>query len=236
MKKIIASAALAAAALVGFAGGASAAVPTGSEANQTDTWVTYMADTYGTEAQCYKHEGVGVTEHGTATVKTVTLKTFGDDWFGTGYALLVVKAGTENTVTYRPTAGTAYTAPEGKDVSHWIVCKGDFPTVTTTTAPPTTTTPVSDDLTPTVPPKVEYVNPAWPICMVPGKHLFNAHDPECVTDTVVMAPPAVLERAPQVPVLAFTGGEATERAVMAGALLTIGMACLLIGRRFGKVV
>ena len=87
-----------------------------------------------------------------------------------------------------------------------------------------------------VPPKVEYVNPAWPICMVPGKHLFNAHDPECVTDTVVMAPPAVLERAPQVPVLAFTGGEATERAVMAGALLTIGMACLLIGRRFGKVV
>jgi len=101
--------------------------------------------------------------------------------------------------------------------------------------PPTTTTPVSVDLTPVTPPKVEYHNPAWPICMVPGKHLFNAHDPECVTDTVVMAPPAVLERAPQVPVLAFTGSEATERAVMAGALLTIGLACLLIGRRFGKV-
>lgn len=100
---------------------------------------------------------------------------------------------------------------------------------------PTTTAPLEDkDLTPVVPPKVEYVNPAWPICMVPGKHLFNAHDPECVTDTVVMAPPAVLERQPEVR-LAFTGSEATERAVMAGALLTIGMACLLIGRRFGKV-
>lgn len=226
MKKILSTLTLAAAALVGF-GTAAAATPTGPEANQTDTWVTYIADTYNVEAQCYKHEGSGVTEHGTATAKTVTLDAFGADWFGTGYALLVVKAGTGNLVTVRPTAGTAYLTPEGKDVSHWIVCKGDFPTP-----------PLEDkDLTPVVPPKVEYVNPAWPICMVPGKHLFNAHDPECVTDTVVMAPPMVLERAPierQPVALAFTGSEATERAVMAFALFGVGLGCLYAGRRFGQ--
>ena len=102
-----------------------------------------------------------------------------------------------------------------------------------TTAP--TTVPLEDkDLTP-VPPKVEYVNPAWPICMVPGKHLFNAHDPECVTDTVVMAPPMVLERQPAPVALAVTGSEATERAAMAGALVIVGVSLLFIGRRFGKV-
>jgi hypothetical protein len=113
-------------------------------------------------------------------------------------------------------------------------------TVDACVTPPTTTAPLEDkDLTPPTttygPPKVEYVNPAWPICMVPGKHLFNAHDPECVDTPVVMAPPLVLDRQPAPVALAFTGSEATERGVMAGALLTIGLSCLLIGRRFGKV-
>ncbi len=131
--------------------------------------------------------------------------------------------------TVKVTNGTEYTKGDKYDQTF-------SDTVEACETPVPTTVPLEDkDLTPTVPPKVEYVNPAWPICMVPGKHLFNAHDPECVTDTVVIAPPAVLERQPEVR-LAFTGSEATERAVMAGALLTIGMACLLIGRRFGKVV
>lgn len=233
MKKTLISLTLAAAGFVALAAPA-AAQPTGPEANQTSTWVTDLAAD-GITAECYKHEGTGVTEHGTATDKTVTLAPFGSDWFGTDYALLIVKAGTGNLVTVRPTAGTEYLTPEGKDVSHWIVCKGDFPTVTTTTAPPTTTTPVSDDLTPTVPPKVEYVNPAWPICMVPGKHLFNAHDPECVETPAVFGSSLVVERTPveaQPTVLAFTGSEATERAAVAAALFAVGLSLLYIGRRF----
>lgn len=232
MKKTLITLTLAAAGFVALAAPA-AAQPTGPEANQTSTWVSELAAD-GVTAECYKHEGTGVTEHGTATAKTVTLKTFGDDWFGDGYVLLVVKAGTDNLVTYQPTAATAYPAPDGKDISHWIVCKGDSPTVTTTTAP------LEDkDLTPTTtygPPKIEYVNQAWPICMVPGKHLFNAHDPECVDTPEVFGSSLVVERAPaeQPVTLAFTGSEATGRAVMAGALLTIGLACLLIGRRFGQ--
>lgn len=106
-------------------------------------------------------------------------------------------------------------------------------TVEACQTPVPTTVPLEDkDLTPVVPPKVEYVNPAWPICMVPGKHLFNAHDAECVTDTVVMAPPAVLERAPQPPVLAFTGSTATTRAIQGSAIFAIGLSLLYIGRRW----
>ena len=41
------------------------------------------------------------------------------------YALLVLKAGTENTVVEQPTAGVAYAPDNGKDISHVITCVGE---------------------------------------------------------------------------------------------------------------
>lgn len=100
---------------------------------------------------------------------------------------------------------------------------------------PTTTVPLEDkDLTPQTPPKVEYVNPAWPICMVPGKHLYNAHDPECVTDTVVMAPPMVLDRQPAPTTLAFTGAESWQMALAGVLILGAGAAAIRTGRAINK--
>ena len=214
MKKIIASTLVAAAALVGFAGGASAHTPKVShDCTEKGATLTVHLVQY---------------EKGSSVLVNGTKSAFGQAEYKTTFDL--GPADKAHTWTVRVTNGTEYTPKTDKYDQEFS------DTVAACVTPPTTVPPVSDDLTPTVPPKVEYVNPAWPICMVPGKHLFNAHDPECVTDTVVMAPPMVLERQPAETVLAFTGSEATERAVMAGALLTIGMACLLIGRRFGKVV
>jgi len=100
--------------------------------------------------------------------------------------------------------------------------------------PPTTTAPPSDDLTPQTPPKVEYVNPAWPICMVPGKHLYNAHDPECVDTPVVMAPPAVLERQPAPSTLAFTGAQSWQMALAGVLILGSGFAAIRTGKAINK--
>ena len=161
MKKILVSILVAAAAFVALAGPASA---TPADDNHTDTWVSYLQKNYVT-AQCFKHEGTGVTVHGTATAKTVTLNAYGADWYGNGYALLVVKAGTENTVTYRPTAGTVYPAPDGKDVSHWIVCKAEFVVLE------------DKDLTPTTTVAQPTIWPATPPCVVDGR--FNANTPQC---------------------------------------------------------
>lgn len=40
------------------------------------------------------------------------------------YALLVLKAGTANTVIEQPAAGVAYAPENGKDISHVIACVG----------------------------------------------------------------------------------------------------------------
>lgn len=211
MKKIIASAALAAAALVGFAGGASAHTPKVSH-DCTEKGATLTVHLVQYEKGSTVSVNGVTSVFGQAEYKTTT--TIGD--------------GTKPvTWTVRVTNGTEYTPKTDKYDQEFS------DTVAQCVTPP----PVLEDkdLTPVVPPKVEYQNPATPICMVPGLYLLDASDPKCVDVPVVMAPPLVLDRQP-VPVLAFTGGEATERAVMAGALLTIGLACLFIGRRFGKVV
>lgn len=41
------------------------------------------------------------------------------------YALLVLKAGTANTVVEQPVAGVAYAPDNGKDISHVITCVGE---------------------------------------------------------------------------------------------------------------
>lgn len=126
---------------------AAAAVPTGSAANNPASWVTHLKNDKGVDAQCYKHEadhdGDSNTEHGRSDEDRVRLVTFNQSWYGDHWALLVIKAGTENRVIYNPQAGVWYSSPQNKDVSHWIVCKGVTPTPppTTTVPPPTTTTP-----------------------------------------------------------------------------------------------
>ena len=208
MKKIIASTLVAAAALVGFAGGASGHTPEASHA------CTEQGATLTVHLVQYER-GSTVTVNGTKSV-------FGQAEYKTTFNLGPAD---------KPHTWTVVIDNKGDGMN-----KADKYDATFTDTTPVCVEPILEDkdLTPVVTTTV-VTYPATPICMVPGKHLFNAHDPECVTDTVVIAPPAVLERQPEVR-LAFTGSEAKERAVMAGALLTIGMACLLIGRRFGKVV
>ena len=61
---------------------------------------------------------------------------------GYTWTLLVLKAGTENSTALAPVAGQSYVHPNGKQISHVILCKQSNPpvTVATTTEPPTTTT------------------------------------------------------------------------------------------------
>jgi hypothetical protein len=96
-------------------------------------------------SQCYKHEVGESTAHGSITGDgyTVTLSTFNQAWWGDHWELLVIKAGSgdgENVVYDHPNAGQAYPAPNQKEVSHWIVCKGLTPVTTPTTEATTTTT------------------------------------------------------------------------------------------------
>jgi hypothetical protein len=84
-------------------------------------------------AICYKYEDgkPGFSDNDHAYVindgKTVILKPFGATWPGDHWELLVVKASTMDAVTIHPTAGTWYAAFEYKEISHYIVCKGDTP-------------------------------------------------------------------------------------------------------------
>ncbi len=222
---------LAAIVLLAMPAHAATPLPTGSAANQPSTWVTYLHDAYDTEAQCFKHEGTGDTAHGTATKKAVTLAPYGQDWFGNGYALLVVKAGTDNNVTYQPTAGVPYATPEGKDISHWIVCKGQFPET-----PPTTTTTqpnpkCSDNFqsglprcTPIVPPTTVPSTTSAPPVIVPP------------TSTSTTLPPAanpvpVSPQDPPTTELAFTGTQTAVLLYLAGAALATGVFLRLAASR-----
>jgi len=94
-------------------------------------------------SDCYKHEQYDATVHGSITNDgdAVTLAPFGQDWEQDFYSVLVVKGGSVdggNAVYPNPLAGTPYFAPlnaggQQSDVSHWIVCKGYTPEITTTT-------------------------------------------------------------------------------------------------------
>lgn len=136
---------------LGFAvlgvGAANGAVPTGSAANQASNWETHLLADKGIEAQCYKHEadrnGNSGTMHGFSIGHQVKLVNFVQSWPGDHWALLVIKAGTQNNVIYNPQAGVFYNAPQNKDVSHWIVCKGETPPPPPTTVPPTTVPPTT---------------------------------------------------------------------------------------------
>lgn len=102
-------------------------------------------------ALCYKHGDSGSNSHGKVKDGAVILNTFNQDWPGDHWELLVVKGGSGNNndggdaVYQHPRAGVKYYPPtnpqNGKPfgVSHWIVCKGSTPAVTTTTAAPSTT-------------------------------------------------------------------------------------------------
>src|SRR5690606_37357690 len=77
------------------------------------------------KSTCYKHEGNSV--HGVSSGSSVTLNEF--IWGNGHWERLVLKSGTVNDVFERPTAGQVYNTISGKDVSHWIVCKGVAPVV-----------------------------------------------------------------------------------------------------------
>ncbi|HEX5859999.1 MAG TPA: hypothetical protein VFY91_17960 [Microbacterium sp.] len=87
-------------------------------------------------AVCYSHQGAEGSEHGTITNGglTVTLKPYQQSWYGDHWEVLVIKAGNTNNVTQHPQAGVAYASPVNSGnqqavVSHWIICKGDYPEV-----------------------------------------------------------------------------------------------------------
>lgn len=215
MKKIIASTLVAAAALVGFAGGASAHTPKVShDCTEKGATLTVHLVQYEKGSTVLVN---GVTSvFGQAEYKTTT--TIGD--------------GTKPvTWTVRVTNGAEYTPKTDKyDQEFTDVVKACVLTDIDLT-PPTTVPAV------TVPPHVEYIHPATPPCVLDGR--FDANTPECEaagTPVVVLNPPEVLERAPQPPVLAFTGSTATTRAIQGAAIFAIGLSLLYIGRRFGKVV
>ena len=103
--------------------------------NSPEYWEIAISNTLGgAEVHCYKDSHGSVTADG----KSVVLDTFQESWFGTGYAALIVKAGSGgedgngNKVYMFPNAGTPYLTPlnaggQQADVSHWIVCKGAMP-------------------------------------------------------------------------------------------------------------
>lgn len=116
---------------------------------------SYWEDQGEHPAVCYKHDpptnGGG---HGSLTDggKAVTLVTFNQAWPGDHWELLVVKAGDDRNVFQHPVAGTAYYPPlnnggQKPQVSHWIVCKGETPLVTTTSTSTSTTSTTSSTST-----------------------------------------------------------------------------------------
>lgn len=136
MRKALITLIVATFATLGFltvAGGtASAADPTGSDANHASAW---EAAGYG---DCTKVDGDG-------KATSVTLAAAPQGYF---YTVLVIKAGSiqstpnPNKVILNPVAGTAYDAPVGnngkvKVVSHYIFCVK--PVVTQTSTPSTST-------------------------------------------------------------------------------------------------
>ncbi len=144
-------------------GGTPAQATVDTNTNETTFWENEYKDEFP-GIKCFKHDEDKLTNaHGYTTHvdpgdanNAVVLNPFNPDWDYDKYVLLIVKAGAtgtsvvdENNVYVNPVAGTAYAAPAGivngqiKAVSHWIVCKGFNPVVTTLPTTPTTVTPTT---------------------------------------------------------------------------------------------
>ena len=137
---------------VGLAGVGTAAAVADGGVTTIDWDVSHNQASYWTDygphdgASCYKLDansnGVSSSDHGSSRGNTVTLNTFNQSWPGDHWELLVIKAGLKETVVTHPDAGVAYSAPGGKDVSHWIVCKGTTPPTVIEVVPAATFTDV----------------------------------------------------------------------------------------------
>ena len=101
--------------------------PSSSDANKASYWVTRIPNAI----ECYKYEGAAMQNNAHAYLtndgKTVILKPYGADWPGDHWAALIVKASTWDAVTLTPSAGVPYAAYDNKEISHYIVCKGETP-------------------------------------------------------------------------------------------------------------
>jgi hypothetical protein len=181
----------------------------------------FWEDQFEHPADCFKHDKGDQTVHGSITDGgyTVTLNVFNQSWPGDHWEALIVKAGSSggdgygNMIYHHPTAGVAYPAPDGKLVSHWIVCKGTTPpqTTTTTTVPETTTTTVPETTTTTVPETTTTV-------------------PETTTTTegAEVSPTSIVASTEET--LPFTGAESGPAAALAMVLMA-GGALALVGAR-----
>lgn len=108
MRKTLAAVAVAGFAVLGIAAPAHAAA--NPQENHTAYWESYTTE----NDTCYKAEfGDGMEAYQLPALPS-----------GQRYTLLVLKAGTENTVIPYPAAGTDYWAGNGKDLSHAIYCVG----------------------------------------------------------------------------------------------------------------
>jgi len=145
MKRIILTVLATVAILFAGSSPAFAAYPTGPDANKASNWNNQFAH----PATCYKHGAGVINGHGTFSEdgKTFTLATFNPKWPGDHWEAIIVKAGSKssvgnpNLVFVHPTAGTAYAARSGKDISHVIVCKGVTPSPSTSSNPQPTASP-----------------------------------------------------------------------------------------------
>lgn len=203
---------------------AALALPSGPEANRPEAWEEWAEARLEAPVECYKHEGAGPTPHGSAEGDTVTLHEHDPEWFGNGWALLVIKAGQVRDVHLLPQPGTFRTST-GKDVSHWIICKGEFPPPPVDPPPTTTTT------TTTPPPE----HPATPVCLVPGKGIYDHDDPRCVPDPAPAPeapapPPEGPAPEPPAPARLPETGTGTRLALLGGATLSIGLLVELVTR------
>jgi hypothetical protein len=136
---------------IAFAGTVSVSAvtyPTGSSANQPSNW----EGVFEHPAQCYKHSGNSA--HGFYVgEKTYFLNPFQQAWPGDHWEAIIVKAGTANFVTVHPQPGL-YSAGNGKDISHVIVCKGTTPEPTPEVSPSVTPS-ASPSPSPSAEPSVE---------------------------------------------------------------------------------
>jgi len=203
--------------------------------NHKDFW----EDQFEHPAQCFKHDKSDQTVHGSITDDgyTVTLNVFNQSWPGDHWEALIVKAGSSdgddgygNMIYHHPIAGMAYSAPGGKLVSHWIVCKGTTPPeTTTTTVPETTTTTVPETTTTTVPETTTTTVPETTTTTVPETTTTTV--PETTTTTeekAEVSPTSIVASTEET--LPFTGAESGPTAALALVLMA-GGALALVGAR-----
>ncbi len=116
---------------------------------------------------------------------------------GTTWTLLVLKAGLDNFEISDPVVGQAYSHPNGKEISHAIICyEEEVPpsTTTTTVIPPTTTTepPTSSTTTTsTTPETTTTTEPPVTTSTVPPT--TSTTQPPSSTTTSEVPPPTLIE-------------------------------------------